>query len=116
MVTGGVALTRRADLLKEAGLRMRMINDEVKKSWWHRWGRGKRRRIRLLRKLRAVRFEGAGLLKRFGLSGDWEALEVSKKSAGALIFGSNNTRSIEGSRGKLDGVLRQRNFAGRGEG
>jgi hypothetical protein len=64
-----------------------------------------------------VKFEGVGLLKKFGLggSGDWEALKVSRKSAGALIFGSNNTRKIEGSRGKVDGVLRQK-IAGRGEG
>ena len=69
-----------------------------------------------MRRLR-VKFEGAGLLKRFGLggSGDWEALKVSRKSAGALIFGSNNTRNIEGSKGKLDRVLRQK-IAGRGEG
>ena len=69
-----------------------------------------------MRRLR-VKFEGAGLLKRFGLggSGDWEALRVSKKSAGALIVGSNNTRKIEGSKGKLYGVLRQK-VAGRGEG
>ena len=71
-----------------------------------------------MRKLRAVKFEGAGLLKRFGLgrSGGWEALKVSRKSAGALIFGSNNSRNFEGSKGKLDGVLRQRIFTRRGEG